>query len=129
MAKNSSLIVYILAFLIIGCGSSPQMGSKDIDAQDLKTLIEEKIVLIDVRTPNEFQQGRIQGATLIDFRNKDFMNMISKLDREKPVAIYCATGGRSTRAAQAFKELGFKTIYNYTGGFNDWKRRGEIIEK
>ena len=57
------------------------MSSKDIDAQELKELIEGKVALIDVRTPNEFQRGRIQGATLINFLDRDFTNMISNLDR------------------------------------------------
>ena len=129
---RSTLLLLFSVFLTIGCGSSQQSGeqtgSKTVDAEELKALLQDNVRLIDVRTPNEYAGGRIQGATLINYRDKNFRDQISKLDKDVPVAIYCAAGGRSTRATDMMIELGFGMVYNYTGGFSDWRSRGEPIE-
>ena len=122
-------VIYILSFLLLSCASSGQTTNKVIDAEELKELLKQEVMLIDVRTPNEFQTGRITGAKLINYRDSDFAEQIMKLDKDTPVAIYCAAGGRSTGAMKIFQDAGFKTVYNYTGGFSDWQRRGETIEK
>ena len=59
----------------------------------------------------------------------DLRSQVSKLNKSKPVVVYCAAGGRSAGAAKVLKGLNFEEIYNYTGGFNDWKSRGEDVEK
>lgn len=125
---SNSISFYILSFLLFSCASNGQPVSKTVDAQELKQLMEQNVQLVDVRTPNEFSQGRIKGAKLINYRDSDFASQISALDKDQPIAIYCAAGGRSTRATKILEEAGFKTIYNYTGGFGDWKSRGEEIE-
>lgn len=76
--------------------------------------------LIDVRTPGEVAGGKIEGSTNINFNDPNFKDQISKLDHNKPVLVYCAVGGRSARAAAAFKELGFKEVYDLQGGYNSW---------
>ncbi len=122
-------VIYILTFLLLSCGSKGQTTNKVVNAEELKELLKQEILLIDVRTPREYQQGRISGAKLINYRDSDFSQQILVLDKETPVAIYCAAGGRSTGAMKIFQDAGFQTVYNYTGGFSDWQRRGEIIEK
>ncbi len=121
--------MYLCTFLFLSCGSKGQELTKNVTAEELKELIKTEIVLIDVRTPNEFQNGRIAGAKLINYRDSNFAQEIQKLDKSTPVVVYCAAGGRSTGATKIFQDAGFKTIYNYTGGFSDWLKRGEPIEK
>ncbi len=127
----SRVFVLTTAFLLIimSCSSQDQSIIKSIDAEELKSLTKNDIILLDVRTPAEYENGKIEGALTIDYRSSEFKSELSKLDNSKEIIVYCAAGGRSTRASNMLKDLGFKTIYNYTGGFNDWKARGEKIVK
>jgi rhodanese-related sulfurtransferase len=79
------------------------------------------VQLIDVRTPGEFKQGTIEGARNIDFRSEDFETEISKLDKSKPVMIFCQAGGRSARALNQFEDLGFTFVLELEGGYGNWK--------
>jgi rhodanese-related sulfurtransferase len=76
--------------------------------------------LLDVRTPSEFNNGHIKGAENIDFTGSDFKEKVAKLDREKPVLIYCHSGNRSGKASLILKELGFKEVYDLQGGYSNW---------
>jgi thioredoxin 1 len=82
--------------------------------------------LVDLRTQAEINQtGKIAGAKHINFNSPDFQTQIGQLDKTKPVIVYCASGGRSPRAAAAMTKMGFKTVYDYAGGMNDWKAKGK----
>jgi phage shock protein E len=72
--------------------------------------------LLDVRTPNEWNAGKITSSKCVNFMDADFKQQVEKLDKNKPVFVYCAAGGRSTKASQVLKEAGFKLIYNLQGG-------------
>lgn len=74
------------------------------------------VQLLDVRTPEEWSQGKIASSHLINFMGNDFAQQVQKLDKNKPVFVYCAAGGRSPKAAKVLEQAGFKQIYNLTGG-------------
>ena len=86
-------------------------------------------VLVDVRTPEEVQQGIIKGAVNLDYRSEDFKKQLSKLDKEKTYFLYCAAGGRGSKAADMMEELGFKRVYNLDGGLTAWQEEGLPVEK
>ncbi len=97
--------------------------AKNVNVPEFKKLIESgKGVLVDVRTPGEFNNGYIEGAKNINISG-DFVNEIQKLDKNKPIYVYCASGGRSGRAMQQMKGMGFKEVYNLNGGFGAWSRQ------
>lgn len=77
--------------------------------------------LIDVRTPGEYAEGHLQNANNIDYRGSDFDEQVEKLDKSKPVFVYCLSGGRSGNATEKMKSMGFKEIYDLKGGINAWK--------
>jgi len=81
-------------------------------------------IIIDVRTPEEFAQERIEGAINLDYYPEVFSDQLNELDRNKTYLVYCRTGRRSKAAADLMKELGFGQIYNISGGINDWKKEG-----
>lgn len=83
------------------------------------------LVLLDVRTGEEFKTGCLAGATLIDFLGNDFAKQAAALDKTKPYLVYCALGGRSKRAAVKLRELGFTKVYDLSGGFNEWLKAGK----
>lgn len=86
-------------------------------------------VLLDVRTPQEFMQGHIKGAELMNFYDQDFQDNLKKLDKETPVYVYCRSGARSGNAAKMMKQMGFKSVYNLQGGMNMWQRSGQDVAK
>lgn len=95
----------------------------------VKLMQDKKIRVIDVRTPQEFETGSIGTAENIDYRNKNFMDSIAKLDKTKPVIVYCERGGRSSKCTEAMKEAGFTKIYDLDGGISQWKFDGRDIER
>ena len=88
--------------------------------EDFAILMERDYVLVDVRTPEEFAQGALPEAVNISVTDLSFPFEIAKLDKEKPVLIYCKGGTRSARAAVAMKALGFDEIHELDGGYLAW---------
>ena len=78
-------------------------------------------LLIDVRTPGEIENGKIAGALELDFRAPDFPDRLAQLDTSKTYLIYCASGGRSSRAAEMAAGLGARRVYNLKGGYRAWR--------
>ncbi|WP_375559271.1 rhodanese-like domain-containing protein [Bernardetia sp. OM2101] len=77
--------------------------------------------LIDVRTPQEFAQSSIPKAKNIDFNNDSFEEELDKLEKYRPLFIYCKSGGRSAKAVEKAKEMGFERIIELDGGMDAWK--------
>ncbi len=76
-------------------------------------------VLVDVRTPEEFRAGHIEGAFLIDYHGADFLERMAGLDRNATVFLYCRSGNRSKTASSTLADLGYTNIYEF-GGINTW---------
>ena len=93
---------------------------QDIDKDQVIDLIDEKVYIIDVRTEEEFKNGKISSSFNIDFQTSEFIDNLKKLDKEKPYIIYCMSGNRSLKASHVMKSLGFKMIYHYKNGYKDW---------
>ena len=98
----------------------------DVTVQKAYDLVQENegntdFVVLDVRTPDEYAEGYIEGAINIDYYADDFENSLDKLDKDKTYLVYCRSGRRSAEARDVMTELGFQNIYNMTGGFQDWQ--------
>ena len=112
---------------IAACSSSSnnvygQVINKKVEKAEFTKLMKKSgVQLIDVRTSREFSNGFITGAKNIDYNGDSFEKQIKKLDKNKPVLVYCAAGGRSENAAELLKEWGFKEVYDLIGGYNGWK--------
>lgn len=97
---------------------------KNIEAESVyKKLSNNNTILIDVRTPSEISEGKIEGAKEIDYRSKDFKTQIAQLDKTKEYIIYCRSGGRSKKATEIMNELQFENVSNMIGGFENWKSK------
>ena len=96
--------------------------NKVVDAKEFKKLLSElkDVQLIDVRTAGEVAGGKIGNAVNIDYFGENFKEEIAKLDRTKPVLVYCKSGGRSGKSAQIMKSLGFQEVYDLKGGYSRW---------
>jgi phage shock protein E len=94
-----------------------------------KKMASKKGQVIDVRTPKEFKSGYIAGAVNMHVYDKDFEQRIDKLDKNKPVYVYCKAGGRSAEAAEILKNKGFTTIVELDGGIDAWKEAGKPVKQ
>lgn len=111
-----------MAFLFLGLSTRAQ-ESLVLKAQDFKDqfLKDSQAVLVDVRTPAEYEKGHITGAININYFAPDFEGKIQILDKEKPIYLYCQSGNRSGKAAAKLKDLGFKHIRDLGGGMIQWR--------
>ncbi|MFP4409309.1 MAG: rhodanese-like domain-containing protein [Spirochaetaceae bacterium] len=77
---------------------------------------EEEPQILDVRTPNEFEEGHIPGAKNFDISHPEFPRWLQRLPRKCPYFVYCRSGARSLTACQLLATLGFERIYNLREG-------------
>ncbi|MFT3713677.1 MAG: thioredoxin domain-containing protein [Archangium sp.] len=103
--------------------------AEDLAPADWKARAEKGDVLIlDVRTPGEVAKGKIANASVIDFNGGNFEKKVALMSREKPVLVYCASGGRSSRAMELMTKLGFKHVDNLSGGMRAWQAAGYAVD-
>lgn len=117
-------IFFTFLFIVSGLVScQPQHNDKIqvISAKEYAEEIKNEVQLVDVRTPQEYAQGKIKNAVNIDVTSSSFERSIQALDKSKPVYIYCRSGSRSRTAAQKMIELGFTQVIDLRGGYLSWK--------
>lgn len=117
-----SLLISLLLFSAFACTLQTSGQVQSIDIETVRTdVIGKDVQWVDVRTPEEYAAGHIDDAININVSDDaTFTEQIEKLDREKPVYLYCQMGGRSKKASQRLKELGFAIIFDYPGGYGEW---------
>ena len=84
--------------------------------------------LVDVRTPGEYKDGHLTKAVNIDYKNAEFTENVNKLDKNKPVFVYCLAGARSAAAAKILHDKGFTEVYDMAGGYIKWTAAGKTVE-
>ncbi|MCK8480167.1 rhodanese-like domain-containing protein [Psychroserpens algicola] len=128
--KNKVLMYCFALFaLAYSCKEEPQSEIKMVSPEEMQSLLElEDIQLVDVRTPAEHKSGYIEHAQNIDLTSPTFDEDIIKLDKTKPVVVYCKSGGRSAKCSKKLKEAGFVKIYDLEGGLEKWKFKGLEIK-
>lgn len=85
------------------------------------------VVVIDVRTPEEFAEGHIDGATMIDFNAPSFADEVAKLDPAAEYLVYCRSDNRSGQAVQMMQGLGFERVWDMDGGVVAWTEEGRPL--
>lgn len=98
----------------------------EITVDDLKLLVEEGAVVIDVREVDEYASGRIPGA--VNAPLSDLGSHVDVFRADSPVYVVCQAGGRSARAIEALEEAGFGGLVNVVGGTGAWKARNFPLE-
>lgn len=93
-----------------------------LDSKTFRAAIKnKKVQLVDVRTPGEYNSGHIGKAQNIDlFQRGNFKHSFEKLDKSKPVYLYCRSGARSRKAARKILDMGFEKVYDLKGGYIQW---------
>ncbi|MHB8522103.1 MAG: rhodanese-like domain-containing protein [Limisphaerales bacterium] len=101
----------------------------NVDEAEKLLLKDKKIVILDVRTPEEYQKVRLAGATNINFTAPDFEQKVAALDKSRTYLVHCAVGGRSAKACAKMSRLRFKSLYNLEGGIKAWEKAGKKVER
>ncbi|WP_346236218.1 thioredoxin domain-containing protein [Niabella insulamsoli] len=115
-------IYVILALLGASCaGGQEKDYSLEASAFRNELMKTPDAVLLDVRTPGEFEQGHLPDAINYDWNGKDFQARVEQLDPSKPMFVYCLSGGRSAEAAKSLRAKGFKNVYELKGGIMKWR--------
>ncbi|MEZ4791930.1 MAG: rhodanese-like domain-containing protein [Gelidibacter sp.] len=129
MKKIAAIFSIALLILISSCKDDNKGEIKIVTPEEMQTLLETKDVqLVDVRTPEEHKEGFIEHSQNIDFNSPTFDEDISKLDKTKPVILYCKSGGRSSKCGEKLLKAGFVQVYDLEGGITEWKFKGLEVE-
>ncbi len=127
--------LYIVSCLLVAMSFCTSCMDSKIDntevklvtAEEMQSILElEDVQLVDVRTPKEYDEIRIANSQNIDFQSPTFDDDITKLDKDKPVILYCKSGVRSAKCSKKLKEAGFEKIYELEGGISKWKHSDKI---
>jgi len=104
---------------------------KNISVDDAEKLLksDSKVIVLDVRTPDEFKDGHIPGAKNLDFFSDDFAKQVAALDKSKTYVVHCAAGGRSAKACKVFEKEQLPSVYHLNEGFKAWEKAGKPVEK
>ncbi len=119
-------LLFLALMFVLGSGSctsqtAEQKAYTDLDVAAFKAkMAEPGIMLLDVRTPEETAEGKIEGAVEIDYEATTFEAEVAKLDKSKTYLIYCRSGNRSGEASAYMAKQGFKSIFNLKGGYEAW---------
>ena len=117
------ILMTMSAVQISGCNGKENIVSVPAPVFD-KAIIADSMQLLDVRTPQEYAEGHIDGALNIDVQSDDFQKMAEKdLSKDSTILVYCRSGRRSMDAAKILTKLGYKVV-NLKGGIIEWKEDG-----
>ncbi|SNR71306.1 rhodanese-like domain-containing protein [Lutibacter flavus] len=129
-----SLLIFI-SVLSLNCNNSQSTKSKAQQGAIIKLSPKEfkeksqSQTIIDIRTPQEFAQGHIEGAVNINYFDRSFLEQVSKFDKNKPIFIYCRSGSRTSSASKKMINQGFSEVADLQGGIMNWaKNKNKIVK-
>ena len=135
------LFILCVCGLMTACGdtaSAPNSKTTDKTASESTTISEKLSVeefhakmnkisneqVVDVRSIEELvETGKIAGAKHIDYHGEKFNSQIDELDKDRPIMVYCKSGGRSGKTAKMLQQMRFKEVYDMKGGMKSWKAK------
>jgi rhodanese-related sulfurtransferase len=119
---NDMKKILTLLLAVLGLNTACSQNYENYDVKEFAELIaDSNVVILDVRKADEFAEGHIKGAVLIDQFQNDFVEQAqAKLPKDKIIAIYCRSGRRSASAAGKMADIGYKCV-NLKGGILAWK--------
>lgn len=132
MIRSLLALILVLSVLVTACSSDTRTQSIELvspaDAAQVIADDPADLVVLDIRTPEEFNEARLADAIMVDFYADDFADQLDTLDKDVPYVVYCRTGNRSSEAVKTMKDLGFVEVYEVDGGIVNWYDQGYPIE-
>ena len=138
--KTTFSTVLVSCLILVGTGTiaNAQSGKEtrtvstrplreDVDAQQAASALQtqKNVVVLDVRTPDEYKNGHLKDAVNINLYDPNFRTKLAQLDKSKMYVVHCAAGlqnGRSRKATAVMDSLGFQQVKHLNGGFNAWQQ-------
>lgn len=142
--KRFTVMVVVVVFFSIGLtscktnlsqvglgGDSPAGTTQNLEVQEISIhqanqLYQEKVAFLDVRTPQEWNEAHVPGATLLPM--EDLANRVNELPQGLELVVYCRSGNRSAQAVRVLLEAGFTDVYSMDGGLSDWIAAGYEVD-
>jgi rhodanese-related sulfurtransferase len=137
MNKVITLLLLVLMGNMASCQSSGKKlpdgttsVSVTVSAEDFQKKMSslKDVQLLDVRTPEEYSEGHIKNSLNINVQGSSFEAEVAKLDKKRPVMVYCRSGGRSASAQRMLIDMGFAEVINLDGGIRGWQSAGKPVE-
>ena len=113
-----------------GDGTTADSGIRVVSAAagaDIQANPPEDLVILDVRTPEEYAEGHLEDSILVDFYDEDFADQLAELDPEVPYLLYCRSGNRSGQTRAIMDDLGFTNVADVDGGIQAWTAGGHPL--
>lgn len=135
--KNRIIVSFGIAFFLtitlffIYSGEDKMKTLNTISLDEWKNLYDNNkdYIILDVRTPEEFNEGHIENAINVNFYDTNFKEQLMELSKDKKYLIYCRSGARSFKTLSLMNELEFNTVYDLESGILAWNNKGLEIEK
>lgn len=127
--KHKILAVLFLVIVLVGCAApDKESGYRRVEMEEAVTMMEEEsgYIILDVRTPEEFEEKHIPGAVNVPNETIDTEEIPELPDKEQLIFVYCRSGNRSKQASAKLAELGYTNIVEF-GGIKDWP--GETVSE
>jgi rhodanese-related sulfurtransferase len=133
---RTRIVAAVLAgtMMLASCGGSnaTETGLQLTPVDEVSEIVEnppEDLVILDIRTPEEFAAGHIAGAINIDYYAGDFEQRLGALDLDVPYVMYCNSGNRSSNALPLMDSIGFSEVYELDGGIQAWFGAGLPVQQ
>jgi len=128
---KTKILLPVFALLLFSFVSIQAQNKVEVNSKQVSVLLQknQKLVVLDVRSADEFKDGHIKGAINIDIRQPDAFSRIDKLNRTAKYIVYCRTNHRSGIAVGHMMQSGFKTIYQMMDGFPGWAANNLPVQK
>lgn len=130
-------VVVFSSMVLVACGEKKEAPEaevsgavlEDVGAEDAAKMIatREDLIILDIRTPEEFAEGHIAGAVNIDYRAEGFAEKIAALDPDKAYLFHCRSGGRSGDSIPILQNAGLTELYHLNTGILGWSKAGQPL--
>jgi rhodanese-related sulfurtransferase len=124
-------IALVLILALSACGGSSTVAIELVDPSGAAAVLEERaadVVLLDVRTAEEFSEVRVPGSVNVDYYAADFAAQLDQLAKDVPYVVYCRSGNRSSQTMDIMADLGFTEVFDVAGGIIAWNEAGLPVE-
>lgn len=126
-ASFRPLLCFTLLLALVCLMPHDVLAHKEVSSAEAKELLAsppDGLIILDIRTPDEFRAGHIPDAVNLDFFSPRFELKLAELPKKTPILLYCRSGNRSAQALEYFEEAGLGPVYHLTKGFRQWQADG-----
>ena len=128
-------VLIAIGVVAAACGGTTTAADQDIQlvppGAAFQVLDEQpaNLVVLDIRTPDEFAGPRLPNAVNVDFYDADFADQLDELDKTATYVVYCRSGNRTSQAIPIMRDLGFESVYEVDGGIVNWAEQAFPLEQ